>query len=561
MNVGTKLKMAFYSIIIVMGITATLNFFNLENIEQQQQYAFDHNVEQLILVEDLRYNMATQGLFLRAYFLESSDENKETLQLYASNVDESIKLLKERSVREDMIALTKEAEQYNNAFNTSLADAIAAIEAGKREEALAHINGPLREANTGISTVAGQMIDIQRGDIESAKSKTASEISASKIISFISIVVGFAIVIFLIFYVKRTIVAPLNAVTEKATYMANGDFSHEELTIHTKDEIGQLAMTFNQMKSNLTSLVRNIQGNAVQLSTAADQLSASTEEVSATTEDVSRQIEMTSDTSKIASQSSLESARAMEETSQGVQRIAEAAQTLNQSSMHASTTAENGVEIIHEAKRQMEAINDSTIFVNDLVHKLAKQTEEIEVMTNAITSITEQTNLLALNASIEAARAGDHGKGFAVVANEVKKLAEDSNTSAKSIVQLTSAIQKDTADVTTAVSNAIRSVEQGVTIINEAGQSFGNITHAVNDMSAQIQEISATAEQLSASAEEVTASVHEIANGAELTSASIDSIAAAMEEQTATMQEVSGVATALSDNATQLQNEVQRFKI
>ncbi|HCM92122.1 MAG TPA: transcriptional regulator, partial [Lachnospiraceae bacterium] len=35
-----------------------------------------------------------------------------------------------------------------------------------------------------------------------------------------------------------------------------------------------------------------------------------------------------------------------------------------------------------------------------------------------------------LNASIEAARAGEAGRGFAVVAEEIKKLAEDSKTTA-----------------------------------------------------------------------------------------------------------------------------------
>lgn len=556
-----KLNIAFYSIIAVMVVTAILTFVNLNNIEEQQNYAFDHNVEQMILVDDLRYNMSTQGLFLRAYFLEKSDSNKTNLELYASNVDASIELLKERSVRDDMIALIQEAEKYNDAFNASLDDAMAAIEADNTTEALNYINGPLREANTGISTVASEMLEIQRQALTETKGDTASTVSVSKIVSIISVVIGVLIGLFLVLFVKRTIVKPLVEVIESAEYIADGNLSHEDIVVHSQDEIGQLASTFNKMKSNLGNLVRNVQGNAEQLSAAAEELSASAEEVTATTEDVSRQLETTADAAKTSTQSSMESARAMEETSQGVQRIAEAAQTLNSSSVDASATAVNGSKIIGDAKTQMITINDSTSVVNELVQKLAKQTEEIETITKAITDITDQTNLLALNASIEAARAGEHGKGFAVVADEVKKLAEDSKASANSIVELTAEIQKDTVNVTVAVSSAIGSVKEGVNIITEAGKSFGDITEAVNVMTTQIQEISATAEQLSASAEEVTASVNEIANGAEMASASIDSIAAAMEEQTATMQEVSGVAVSLSDSATELQKEILRFKV
>ena len=209
----------------------------------------------------------------------------------------------------------------------------------------------------------------------------------------------------------------------------------------------------------------------------------------------------------------------------------------------------------------MVAINESTTVVNDLVQKLSQQTNEIEKMTKVITDITDQTNLLSLNAAIEAARAGDHGKGFAVVADEVRKLAESSKQSANSIVELTMEIQKDTANVEQAVTNAIGSVKDGVKIINHAGESFTEIVGAVNMMTTQIEEISATAEQISASAEEVTASVTEIANGADTAAQSINSIASSMEEQTATMQEVSGIASGLVDSATELQQEISKFRV
>ncbi|HEY4532136.1 MAG TPA: methyl-accepting chemotaxis protein, partial [Kurthia sp.] len=162
---------------------------------------------------------------------------------------------------------------------------------------------------------------------------------------------------------------------------------------------------------------------------------------------------------------------------------------------------------------------------------------------------------------IEAARAGEHGKGFAVVADEVRKLAEQSKSSANSIVNLTLEIKADTENVERAVSDSLVSVEDGVKIISNAGESFTTIVDAVTQMSMQIQEISATSEELSASAEQVTASVNEIALSSNESSGNLEMIAAAVEEQTATMQQVNAVAVSLSDNAQTLQQEIQQFKV
>ena len=561
MKVGAKLNLAFYSIIIIMIISAVLTFLNLNTIEDRQEEALENRLTQIQLVEEIRANLAFQGLYARSLVLETTEANRQNVINYATMLDENILELEGLVRSSTMTELVQEIQRYNNEFNQSLDKILTALEEGNTTIALSHVTGSLDDANNSILNVANQMLDYQNKELDIIKEETASAVLTSKMVSIIAVIISVIIGIILVLFVKRTIVKPLNEVMSGAEYIAEGDLSQAEIPVRSKDEIGQLAKTFNMMKENLRNLINNVQGNAEQLSAAAQELSASTEEVTATTEDVTKQIESTSDAAQASSNASNESARAMEETAHGIQRIAEASQVLHTSSIGASDTANHGAEIIEQAKTQMSTINDSTTIVNELVQKLAKQTEEIESITKVITDITEQTNLLALNAAIEAARAGEHGKGFAVVADEVRKLAEDSKTSANSIVELTVEIQKDTVNVESAVSSALDSVKDGVNIISEAGSSFGLIVGAVESMTTQIQEISATAEELSASAEEVTASVNEIANGAEMASTSIDSIAAAMEEQSATMQQVSGVAVSLADSAAELQKEIQQFKV
>ncbi len=561
MSVGAKLNIAFYSIIALLCISIGITFLNLSNIEEKTEEALDNRVEQLRVIDQIRFDLAMQGLYARALMLETTDENRNNLINYAEDLDTNILKLKELYTSEVMEDYWDELNSYNNDFNTTMEELLVAIDEGNLAGATTLVNTTLQDTNSEILNVATKMSEFQQEQLTLIKEETNEAMGTSRISSIVVLIISIAIGIFLIIYVRKTITAPLRTVMDAAHVIADGDLSQPDVVAKSRDEIGQLATVFNDMKKSLRSLIKNVQTNSEQLSAAAEELSASTEEISATTEDVTRQVANTAEAAQGSSRAAGESAVAMEETAQGVQRIAEASQMLHSSSLDASETATHGKEIIEHAKKQMDVINTSTATVNELVQKLAKQTEEIGNITKVITDITDQTNLLALNASIEAARAGEQGKGFAVVANEVKKLAEESKQSANSIAALTVEIKTDTENVEKAVENSLVSVKDGVEIISEAGDSFHAIVGAVNTMTSQIQEISATSEQISASAEEVSASVNEISNGAEMASSSLDTIAAAMEEQAATMQEVNSVAISLNDSAQDLQTEIQRFKV
>lgn len=561
MKVGTKLNIAFFTIVFILLISTAVSFVELNSIETKSEEALDIRVEQIRAVDEIRVNLGMQGLYARAFIIETSEQNKSNLISYAEQLDNNIAKIEQLAKSNEMKGYIQEIKGFNNDFNTTLDKLIAAVENNEMSVAKAFVTGELQDANVGILNTAQKMLEYQDEQLKIIKEETASAVAVSKTVSIVVLILSVIVGVILIFLVRAMITKPLGRVMEAAQYISDGDLTREDLKLTGKDEIGHLGNIFDGMKASLRALIGNVQGNAESLSASAEELSASTEEVTASTEEVTNQVTAASDLATGSMRASSESALAMDETAQGVQRIAEAAQSLHSASLDASQTASNGKGIVENAKDQMLVISDSTATVNEVVQKLAKQTAEIESITKAITDITEQTNLLALNASIEAARAGEHGKGFAVVADEVKKLAEESKTSAQSIVELTVEIQSDTTAVERAVSNALGSVQDGVKIITQAGESFEDIVGAVDNMTTQIQEVSATAEQLSASAEEVSASIAEIASGSNVVADNLTSIAAAMEEQTATMQEVSGVAVSLSNSASELQEEIQKFKV
>lgn len=561
MNVGKKLNMAFSVIIGLMIASVVITLINLASIREQSELALGSRVQQLQLAEEVQKGIFQQGLYARAVILNNNEKTMQELKDSAKILDEDILEIKGLLISKEMKESWGKMNESNDLFNGQLEELIKAVENDNLKEASRIVNEKLTITNGAILTEAKTMIDYQNKKLGEARAATNDAIAFTRMVAIISVIVSILIGIFLMMMIKRTITRPLQQVTKAVEIVSKGDLSQEDINYKSKDEIGILTTGVNMMKENLRRLIQNIQSNAEHLSAAAEELSASTEEVTATNENISSQVATTSKVTEGSAKAANESAIATDETAQGVHRIAEAVQTLNLASTNARGISTNGVSILGQAKSQMDVISNSTSLVNQLVDKLAKQTEEIEKITGVITDITDQTNLLALNASIEAARAGEHGKGFAVVAEEVSKLADQSKESANLIVALTQEIKADTKNVEKAVENSLVSVQDGVQIIVDAGTSFATISEAINTMTSQIEDVSATAEQLSAGAEQVSASVQEISSGTQQTAGSIEVIVNAMGEQISTMVQVSEVAQDLSLSAQRLNEEISSFKV
>lgn len=561
MKLGTKLSIAVYTIVTIMVASSFFVILSTKEIERNTHEALESRVPQIQLVDDIQTNIAMQGLYTRALLIDDSPENQKKLHQYISGVTRDIDDMEALAFTNTFKTYIRELKEEIEAFNHTTEDFLLKLEQGDKAGAADILLHRIQQHDDEILATTDKMVDFQDDKLLAIEIVTKDSVSNTKQIAMGSVIVSIIFSLIIVILVRRTIVRPLKELAKEAQVIAEGDLTNPDIHVRTKDEIGQLAMIFNDMKQNIKSLIQTIQSNAEQLSSSSTALSASTEEITASTGEVTNSLAHTNELSVTTTQSATECASAMDETAIGVQRIAEATQSLHHSATNAAKLANKGNGVVDNAQHQMVKIEQSSTSVSNLVTRLTDQITEIKSFAKVITDITDQTNLLALNAAIEAARAGEYGKGFAVVANEVRKLAENSKQSANSINQLTLDIEKDTLNVEKAMNETLVSVKEGVVMMDDAEHSFTAISDAVQSMSEQIQEVSATAEQLSASTEEVSASVNEMAHGANTSSTNISSITASMEEQTAIMQDVNQVANELVHLATSLQDEVRKFTI
>jgi len=270
-----------------------------------------------------------------------------------------------------------------------------------------------------------------------------------------------------------------------------------------------------------------IQGDTEEIMAFAKKTMSSSEAV---LEQIDTMKELSSQVADTAVQISNDAERISDAVTSNVETISSTIKQQNQIIRDLNIAVE---KIISAAKSVENSANGMNVMSTDF-ETIANESEQLRTQASAIMdiagtvmSIAEQTNLLALNAAIEAARSGEAGRGFAVVADEIRKLAEESKSSAVKISQFLSTVSNGIdrlsqsivkgyeelkAQSQTLVKSANESKESSniisqiteqlntlVSTLNTETQKLESITNSIQNLLAISEESSATAEEISAS--------------------------------------------------------------
>ncbi len=326
----------------------------------------------------------------------------------------------------------------------------------------------------------------------------------------ILVVIGAIVMLLVSLNMSKNIVRSITQLHQHAIELAKGNLRLENLSINSKDEVGELAQAFNDMSNSLKNLIGKMAHTSQQVAAASEELTASAQQSADTSVHVAEKVGEVN--MNISSQ--LEDINAAKENVDvvfgDIGKMSDKTKLVTQSSNETAEAAEHGSALMETAVQKMANIEKSVMSSADVVKKLGESSKEIGSIVEAISSIADQTNLLALNAAIEAARAGEHGRGFAVVSEEVRKLASESQESAEKIRERITHIQKSTDEAVSAMEAGTNDVKEGTEAIRAVGEEFQRIMQRVDGIKEQMDGIGVSMRTVSNGAEKIVAAVESI---------------------------------------------------
>jgi len=559
-TVAKKIGSGFLVVLTLVIMMSGFTYWKIGEITSSYQVFSKINIYKMEMVQGIAADIANEAVVMRRFNFTGDPSDISVYNSYKEKANEKMAWLEKNvsteTVKEHLRAIKNEKAAYEEIAEKS----IAAKQANKLDEVASYMQQAGKPYKAAMSATE-DLVRLNEAYAAQEQEKYAEDAANSRLMLVIVNIIVILLSILIAYFVSRSISRPVREIAESASQIANGDLTMQSISYQSEDEIGKLANSFNTMLLNLRMIIQQVSVSAEQVAASSEELTASAEQSALAATQVAGTITEVAQGTDQQRQSISDTLQIIDTMTAQVRQIAFNADSTTTVSKQTAAAAQKGGEAIEAAIKQMTTIDQTVAESSAVISALGERSKEIGQIVNTIAAIAGQTNLLALNAAIEAARAGEQGRGFAVVAEEVRKLAEQSQTATKQIASLIHEIQAETNKAIVAMNAGTREVTTGTQVVNTAGRSFQDISALVGKMAGQIQDITASVQVVVASSAQIATSISEVSEVSRVTSGQTQTVSAATEEQSASMQEIAAASEALADMAADLQVTITKFTL
>jgi len=534
MSLRTKLYIAFGAMIVMIVANGLAGYIGLNSIYRNLNNIFEKELPSIDYLIEADRDYHQMLIAERALLVTDVNDKafKGFMEDYSANTDQVIQRFKkfEELFKEPDNALVKSFFTDFEKWKKSSLKIISLIKENTPEARKAASDLSFGETYQLFEKARGNIDQLTGLSLENAKKESDESKSAfsSTLYMFMGLIlVGIIAALVIGSKMASLIVSNLKSATDVLRTLAEGEGDlTAKLPVKSSDEIGLLALYFNQFVEKLHSIISTVRSNSESISSGNTELSAASEQL------LLNFNEQTTQLSTIAS--------ATEEMSTSAEEVGLSVKEVSGRAEEANKSISDGKVMLQEGVSSMMAIKAGVADLNRTIDQLSNSSSEIGGILNVINDIADQTNLLALNAAIEAARAGDQGRGFAVVADEVRKLAERSQNAIKEIEGIISNLQNESAVASKNMGEASSKVELGVVKINNVEEMFEVVTNAVNLIAESSFQIETAVNEQNSAIFNINDNVQTLSNG-------LDQSNVAIGEVTKTITDLQSQTEGLSD--------------
>jgi twitching motility protein PilJ len=589
-----KLLTAFGMVSMIIIVMSALGVWTTERLRQQAEAIYvDYTVPLIdfntMLLNVGKYNTALQDLAKETHVSDFRD-GVGKLNVYKKEIERLIVAYEGTLLRvsstgrdeaKDLVELKATLDNFFSQAEAGLAALAESFESKALSASQAQQMHDLgQQALTlGIAPAYAQIVyrhGEQIKDLEAVAKDLNEEAKQLAKQGMLTLIVGGTVAVLLGlsigYWVARKMALGLSQVAHVAQLAANGNYQ-ARAKLKSKDELGQMAASFNTMLDRITALVtseserddmqkrlmsflvlvsdvgkgdltKRGEVTADMFGNLADgfnlmvtrfgqllkQVREAAERVNKSAGTLRDSAGQMAGTAKQQADESRKTLSAVEQLTASMRQVSATAGASSESANQVLQATERGRVAVQETVQDMQSIRASVQRMSKQVKTLGDRSLEISQIVSTIRDIASQTNLLALNAAIEAAGAGEAGARFAVVADQVRKLAESSTGATREIADLVKVIQTDTQEAVVAMEHETQAVEAGSASALRTGEVFKEISGIAQRSSELAQTIASAAVSQTASTDQVGRTIKDFAGGALETQKVTDSARVTVED-------------------------------